>query len=547
MKRITLLLFGILVINSFTFAGGLITNTNQSAAWSRMLVRDASTDIDAVFYNPAGLVKLQDGFHIGLSNQSIFQKQTITSTFSFLNNGEYVGNVSAPLFPSVYLAYKTGRWAFSLGLNVVGGGGSANFESGVPMMEVPVAALVPSFADMGVTGYSVDMAFSGRSAYWGLQAGISFAITDNISVFGGARYIMAKNTYEGHMRDIMLTTANGSVRADAFMTGVAQQAQGGADQALQAATLMQPLVDGFGDKTIAELVSAGILTQALADTMAGGLVMFGVPEDQIPYMDMTTIQGTFFGANQQLSAQAAQLTAGAALMADQEADVTQTGHGITPILGANFSFLDDDFNIGIKYEFKTKLDMTNSTPAGKGFTTGFDPETGTPVEMFPDGEVTNADIPALLTIGIDYRIIDPLKISIGYHGYFDKQTGWAMEADNSGQSIIFKNFYEIGFGLQYDITENFLVSAGYLHANTGVNQYYQSDLSYSLTSNTIGLGGAWAINDVFKIQLGGYLVTYNPSTYDYTESQTGIPYQNTYDKSTWAISLGLDIAIGAKK
>jgi long-chain fatty acid transport protein len=547
MKRITLLLIGFLVINSFVFAGGLITNTNQSAAWSRMLVRDASTDIDAVFYNPAGLVKLQDGFHIGLSNQSIFQKQTITSTFSFLNNGEYVGNVSAPLFPSVYLAYKSGRWAISLGLNVVGGGGSANFESGVPMMEVPVAALVPSFASMGVTGYSVDMAFSGRSAYWGLQAGISFAITDNISVFAGARYVMAKNTYEGHMRDIMLTTANGNVRADAFMTGVAQQAQGGADQALQAATLMQPLVDGFADKTIPELVSEGILTQALADTMAGGLIMFGVPEDQIPYMDMTTIQGTFFGANQQLSAKAAQLTAGAALMADQEADVTQTGHGITPILGANFSFLDDDFNIGIKYEFKTKLDMTNSTPAGKGFTTGFDPETGTPIEMFPDGEVTNADIPALLTVGIDYKIIDPLKISIGYHGYFDKQTGWAMEADNSGQKIIFKNFYEIGFGLQYDISENFLVSAGYLHANTGVNQYYQSDLSYSLTSNTVGLGGAWAINDVFKIQLGGYYVMYNPSTYDYTENQTGIPYQNTYDKSTWAISLGLDIAIGAKK
>lgn len=548
MKRITLTLFGFIMAFNFVYAGGLVTNTNQSTAWSRMLVRDATTDIDAVFYNPAGLTKLQDGFHISLSNQTIFQKQTITSTFPYLNNGEYVGNVSAPLFPSVYLAYKTGRWAFSLGLNVIGGGGSANFESGVPMMEVPIAALVPSFADMGVTGYSVDMAFSGKSAYWGLQAGVSFAMTDNISVFAGARYVMAKNTYEGHMRDIMLTTADGnSMRADAFMTGVAQQAQDGANLALQAATQMQPLVDGFGDKTIPELVTAGILPQALADSMAGGLIMFGVPEDQIATMDMTAIQGTFYGANSQLSAQAAQLTAGAALMADQEAEVTQTGNGITPIIGANFSFLDDDFNIGIKYEFKTKLDLTNSTPAGKGFTTGFDPETGAPIEMFPDGEKTNADIPAMLTVGIDYRIIDPLKISVGYHGYFDKGAGWAKDADDAGQPVIDKNFYEIGLGLQYDISESFLVSLGYLHANTGVNQLYQSDLSYSLSTNTIGLGGAWAINDVFKIQLGGYYVTYNPSTYDYTESQTGITYENTYDKSTWAVSLGLDIAIGGKK
>jgi len=213
MKKIILTLLGFILALDFVYGGGLITNTNQSAAWSRLLVRDASTDIDAVFYNPAGLVKLNDGFHISLSNQSIFQTQTITSTYPYLNNGEFVGDVSAPLFPSVYLAYKTGRWAFSLGLNVIGGGGSADFKSGVPMMAIPVANLVPLLRQIPdipeVNGYSLDMAFSGKSAYWGLQAGISFALTDNISIFAGARYVMAKNTYEGHMKDIMLTTADG--------------------------------------------------------------------------------------------------------------------------------------------------------------------------------------------------------------------------------------------------------------------------------------------------------------------------------------------------
>jgi len=112
MKRITLILLGLLLTADFIFAGGLVTNTNQSTAWTRMLVRDATTEIDAVFYNPAGLVKLQDGFHISLSNQSIFQTQTITTTFP-VNNREYVGDISAPLFPSIYLVYKTGRWALS--------------------------------------------------------------------------------------------------------------------------------------------------------------------------------------------------------------------------------------------------------------------------------------------------------------------------------------------------------------------------------------------------------------------------------------------------
>ena len=122
----------------------------------------------------------------------------------------------------------------------------------------------------------------------------------------------------------------------------------------------------------------------------------------------------------------------------------------------------------------------------------------------------------------------------------------AKDAEDNGQAEIDRNFFEIGFGLQYDINESFLVSAGYLHANSGVNKNYQSDLSYSLNSNTIGIGGAWNISDTFKLQLGGYYVTYNEETYDYQESQTEIPYQNSYLKSTWALSLGVDIAIGTK-
>ena len=44
------------------FAGGILTNANQSASYIRMLARDASTEADAAYYNPAGLVKLSDGF-----------------------------------------------------------------------------------------------------------------------------------------------------------------------------------------------------------------------------------------------------------------------------------------------------------------------------------------------------------------------------------------------------------------------------------------------------------------------------------------------------
>ena len=61
MKRFTLILLGMILSSTFVMAGGLVHNTNQSAAWSRMLSRGATLDIDAVYYNPAGLTKLKDG------------------------------------------------------------------------------------------------------------------------------------------------------------------------------------------------------------------------------------------------------------------------------------------------------------------------------------------------------------------------------------------------------------------------------------------------------------------------------------------------------
>ncbi len=113
------------------FAGGIVTNTNQSASWVRMPAQDASVGIAAAYYNPAGLMKLNDGFHISLSNQTISQSREVRSTYTGpggaygLNDQVYKGKVSAPIFPSVYAVYKMEKFAFSFGFNPIGGGGAA--------------------------------------------------------------------------------------------------------------------------------------------------------------------------------------------------------------------------------------------------------------------------------------------------------------------------------------------------------------------------------------------------------------------------------------
>jgi hypothetical protein len=54
MKKFAVLIIGVFLLMNTAFAGGILTNTNQSAQFVRMLSRNASTDLDAVYFNPAG-------------------------------------------------------------------------------------------------------------------------------------------------------------------------------------------------------------------------------------------------------------------------------------------------------------------------------------------------------------------------------------------------------------------------------------------------------------------------------------------------------------
>ena len=132
MKKLNVLLLLVLVSSPLIQAGGLVTNTNQSAAWARTLTRQATLGVDAVYFNPAGLAQLNNGLHLSLSNQTIFQTRTITSNYplltSYPDRTSYGAELTAPIFPSIYAAFKMGKLTFSGGFNIIGGGGSADFK-----------------------------------------------------------------------------------------------------------------------------------------------------------------------------------------------------------------------------------------------------------------------------------------------------------------------------------------------------------------------------------------------------------------------------------
>ena len=85
---------------------------NMSAEWVRTPARNAATDAgDIVVYNPAGLVKMNDGFHINIGNQSLFRKPSHTFDFG-LGAGEqtFTQDGNDLFLPNLYMSYKKDRF-----------------------------------------------------------------------------------------------------------------------------------------------------------------------------------------------------------------------------------------------------------------------------------------------------------------------------------------------------------------------------------------------------------------------------------------------------
>jgi long-chain fatty acid transport protein len=445
MKK-TLFTIGIALCTFHTvFAGGLLTNTNQSVHFARMMSREASTEIDAVYTNPAGLSLLpKDGFHFSISNQSAFQTRTITSTFAplagFGGNPAKVfeGKASAPIIPSIQAAYKTGDWVLSGSIAVSGGGGKATFNKGLSSFESTVAIVPAVIGQMapasGIGGYSLNSYMEGASFIYGAQLGGTYAINEHWSAYAGFRLNIVNNSYEGYLKDIKIGVGGNLVPADAILTN--------------------PAFASF-----------------------------------------------------------------APLLADKELKCKQSGWGVTPVIGVNYNW--NKLNIGAKYEFNTGLNVENKNVTN---TTG--------MAAYDDGINTPNDLPALLTVGAKYDIIEPLTVAVGYHHFFDSAAKMA-----GGKEKYAGSTNEYLAGIEYRINKMFLISGGGQITKYGVEDAYQSDLSFACSSYTLGFGGAVNVTENVRINMGYFFSNYD----DYTK--TSADYGNISALTAGAIppTAGTDV------
>ncbi len=181
-------------------AGGLMTNTNYHIAFDRMMARGTTTDIDAVFSNPAGLAWGHEGWQLSLNFQKPWQYRDIELTTQ-AGSHTYEGKASAPIVPALFASYKHDRWAVSAMLGIVGSGGFVEYKEGVPMFNVLLQSMLTA---NGITPdqYRLDSEMKGKQYIYGGQVNFTYKILDCLSAAVGLRANYYDGYYRGHVKAI---------------------------------------------------------------------------------------------------------------------------------------------------------------------------------------------------------------------------------------------------------------------------------------------------------------------------------------------------------
>ena len=507
----------LLAMVTSTQAGGLLTNTNQNIAFNRNFARVGAIGIDGVYFNPAGVAFLDQGFHLSLNFQNVYQTRQITSAFSVpafantpyeypftLNGGDktdgskfYEGKASVPILPSFQVAYNKDKWSFQAGFGLTGGGGKASFNEGLPSFERQIAILpalinqqLPTFSTLlgqqetPATSYSMQSYMSGHQYNFGLQLGVAYKINENLSVFGGARFNYIYNKYEGNITNISADVNGNS----------------------------QNLYEYFGSKAklltekAAALQAQAVAAKAQADAYQA---QANAATDPTAKAQLQAAANQYAAGAQQASAGAKLVSAGAdklnsskELVKDRYVEVSQRGWGITPILGIDYR--TGKWNFAARYEFTTKFNIENNTKRDD-------------TKKYENGVNTPNDIPGILALGAQYEVLKNLRVMAGYNHYFDKDA----RMDNNKQRFLKHNTQEFLAGVEWDINPSVTVSAGGQRTLYGLGDgKYLTDLSFVTSSYSFGVGAKIKVAKNAHLNVAYFFTNYSKFTKNYEDAIT---------------------------
>ena len=342
---------------------------------------------------------------------------------------------------------------------------------------------------------------NGRQYIYGVQVGVTYKFFENkgaakhgLSMHLGARMNFASNHYEGYLRNIKVNIDGTLITPAPYfekeLCPELRQYAAGLNNASQQASQAAEAFAQAGNQE-----KAAYFAKKAAEAQAGAMQLEG----------------------------AAQKLSDPELTADKQLDCDQKGWGIAPIIGLDYRV--GNLNIGARYEFQTNMNIENKTTVN---TTG--------VESFAHGVNTPNDIPGILAIGAQYQVLPKWRLMAGWNCYFDKKAGMS----GGKQKTLTHNTHEITVGTEVDVVDRLTLSGGFQNTDYGLSDDFQSDLSFSCDSYSLGFGLKVKITKKWTANAAYFWTTYK----DYTKASenyngTGLPGVDVYSRTNKVFGVGI--------
>lgn len=456
---------------SSAFAGGLLTNTNQNAVFLRNPARDAVIAIDGVYSNPAGIAFLPKGFHLSLSWQSAIQKRQITSNAPFYalntenkSQEHFFEGKAAAPVIPSFQAAYVFNDKWSVSAQFAVGGGGGKCE---------FEKGLPMFETLVGAGLN-------KTINSGLK---TYSFNQNLT---GKQYfygIQVGGTYKVTDKVSVFGGVRGVIAKCGYTGAISNITLDGKNSAYYANMYNQATAAANKYMNAGDMVKAG------------------------EYKKMAEQAGT-----------------ASYVMQDYVLDCQQSGFGITPILGVDVNL--GKLNLAAKYEFRTTINLKNKSVNSENLAKLAAVEKS--VENFADGQRVRSDIPALLTLGAQYSILDNVRVMGGFHYFFDK------DAKGSATDVE-KNTWEVTLGAEWDVNNWLTVSAGTQRTKYGFGQKMQ-DTNFNVSSTALCLGATFHVNKMVNINAGYMHSFYNDHTIERAANIT-----DTYTRKNDVVGVSVDL------
>jgi len=189
---IVAMLFASFFVASPLLADGIVNRQTQSSDYVRTLTRHASTNsLDSIVYNPAGVMKFENGTYAKLDSVLISKEYSNTIP----GYGKFEDSNTIGFIPAFFALHKRDDWSVYCSFTVPGGGGIVDYDKGNATSIAVANGLMAATPLNTVDAMNVKAS----SVYFGYTLGGAYAINEKLSMAAGIRYVDANIDAESNL------------------------------------------------------------------------------------------------------------------------------------------------------------------------------------------------------------------------------------------------------------------------------------------------------------------------------------------------------------